>query len=255
MTFLHALILGIVEGITEFLPVSSTGHLILTSHLMGLPESDFLKTFQIAIQLGAILAALALYWRSLVLDPRTLAKTLLAFLPTAVAGFLAYKLVKILLGSPMVVVWSLLVGGILLIVLEKAHRGRPETRREVSDISFCQAFLIGLIQSVSMIPGVSRSAATILPGLLMGISRKAIVEFSFLLAVPTMAAATGYDLLKNYQQYSVEQFDVLAVGFIVSFVMALFAIKALLGYIRRHTFVAFGIYRIGLAIAFALWGL
>jgi undecaprenyl-diphosphatase len=253
MTFVHALILGIVEGITEFLPISSTGHLILASHLLGLAESDFLKTFQITIQLGAILAALLLYWRTLLLDREMLAKTIVAFLPTAVLGFLAYKLVKIMLGSQAIVVWSLLVGGILLIVLEWANRGKPVSKREVQEITYRQAFVIGSIQAISMIPGVSRSASTILPGLLMGIGRKAIVEFSFLLAVPTMAAATGYDLLKNYRQYSMDQFDVLGVGFVVSFLMALVAIKALLGYVKHNTFVAFGVYRIVLAVAFAIW--
>lgn len=255
MTFLHALVLGIVEGITEFLPISSTGHLILASHLMGLGESDFLKTFSISIQLGAILAALVLYWRTLLLDGRMLAKTLLAFMPTAVFGFLGYGLVRAMLGSPTIVVWSLAVGGVLLVVFEHLHKGQVETRREVQDISFGQALAIGTIQAVSMIPGVSRSAATILPGLLMGISRKAIVEFSFLLAVPTMAAATGYDLLKNYKAYSVAEMDVLAVGFVVSFLMALVAIKALLGYVKHHTFVSFGIYRVVLAVAFAIWAL
>lgn len=251
MTFVHALILGIVEGITEFLPISSTGHLILTSHLLGLPESDFLKTFEIAIQLGAILAALILYWRTLLLDREMLAKTVVAFLPTAVIGFLAYKLVKMMLGSPAIVVWSLLIGGILLIVLERATRNMTVTMREVQEISYRQAFLIGSAQAISMVPGVSRSATTIVAGLMMGIGRKAIVEFSFLLAVPTMAAATGYDLLKNYQQFSDAQFNLLAAGFIVSFLMALVAIKALLGYVKHHTFVAFGIYRIVLALAFA----
>ncbi|MFB3855595.1 MAG: undecaprenyl-diphosphate phosphatase [Vicinamibacterales bacterium] len=255
MTFIHALILGIVEGITEFLPISSTGHLVLTSHILGLPESDFLKTFEIAIQLGAILAALILYWRALLLDRRMLAKTVVAFLPTAALGFLAYPLVKVMLGRPTIVVWSLLGGGILLIVLERVTRNTTVTRREVQEISFWQAFLIGSVQAISMVPGVSRSAATIIAGLMMGIGRKAIVEFSFLLAVPTMAAATGYDLLKSYRQFTDAQFDLLAVGFGVSFLMALVAIKALLGYVEHHTFVAFGVYRIVLAIAFTAWAL
>lgn len=250
MTFVQALILGIVEGITEFLPISSTGHLILTSHLLGIPESNFVKTFEIVIQLGAILAALVLYWRLLLVDVRTLAKTIVAFIPTGIAGFLLYKYIKQLLGSPMVVVWSFVIGGILLILLERAHRAPATDDRRFESISFPQAFLLGVCQILSMIPGVSRSASTIMPGLLMGISRKTIVEFSFVLAVPTMAAATGYELLKSYRSLSLQQLDVLAVGFVVSFLMALVAMKALLTYIQRHTFVAFGVYRILAALAF-----
>jgi undecaprenyl-diphosphatase len=253
MTFLQALVLGIVEGITEFLPISSTGHLILTSRLLGIPDSDFVKTFEIVIQLGAILAALLLYWRLLLLNTRTLAKTLLAFVPTGIAGFLLYKVVKQLLGSPAVVVWSFAIGGVLLILIEQLHRARPDEGRGVDAISFPQAFSLGVCQILSMIPGVSRSASTIMPGLLMGISRRTIVEFSFILAVPTMAAATGYEMLKSYRSMSLQQLDVLAVGFVVSFVMALVAMKALLTYIQRHTFVAFGVYRILAAVAF--WAL
>jgi undecaprenyl-diphosphatase len=250
MTFVQALILGIVEGITEFLPISSTGHLILTSHLLGIPESNFVKTFEIVIQLGAILAALVLYWRLLLLDVRTLAKTILAFIPTGIAGFLLYKYIKQLLGSPMVVVWSFAIGGVLLIMLERAHRAPATDDRRFESVSFRQAFLLGVCQILSMVPGVSRSASTIMPGLLMGISRQTIVEFSFVLAVPTMAAATGYELLKSYRSLSLQQLDVLAVGFVVSFLMALVAMKALLTYIQRHTFVAFGVYRILAALAF-----
>jgi len=250
MTFLDALILGIVEGITEFLPISSTGHLILASRLLHLPDGDFVKTFEIVIQFGAILAALLLYWRMLLLDVRTFAKAILAFIPTGVAGFLLYKLFKSLLGSDAIVVWSLVIGGILLIVLERLHAARATDDKGLESISYTQAFFLGVCQSVSMIPGVSRSASTIMPGLLMGISRKTIVEFSFILAVPTMAAATGYELLKNYRHISLQQFDVLAVGFVVSFLMALVAIKGLLTYIQRHTFVAFGVYRILAGLAF-----
>jgi undecaprenyl-diphosphatase len=254
MTFLHALVLGIVEGITEFLPISSTGHLILTSHLLGLPETEFVKSFEIAIQLGAILAALLLYWRSLLLDARILGKTILAFIPTGVAGLLLYKTIKSLLGDERVVLWSLLVGGIALIVVEARSRPADNENRDggIASITWAQSFVIGCAQIVSMIPGVSRAAATIVAGLLMGISRRTIVEFSFLLAIPTMAAATGYDLLRHYRDFSSAQFGVLAVGFLVSFVMAVIAIEGLLGYIRHHTLASFGIYRIVLAIVFWL---
>jgi undecaprenyl-diphosphatase len=252
MTFLDALILGIVEGISEFLPISSTGHLVLASRLLGIPETDFVKSFEIVIQFGAILAALFLYWRLFLRDPRTLAKTIVAFVPTGIAGLLLYKTIKALLGSPAVVVWSLFIGGVLLIILEKVHRAPSEDARGVEGISFAQALGLGVCQILSMVPGVSRSASTIMPGLLMGISRKTIVEFSFLLAAPTMAAATGYEMLKNYKSFSFGQIDILAVGFIVSFVTAFAAIKGLLRFIQTHTFVAFGVYRIVAAIAFWL---
>ena len=253
MDLMTAAILGIVEGISEFLPISSTGHLILTSHLMGLKHTDFLKSFEIAIQVGAIASVVVLYWRSLLIDFNIMKKVVVAFIPTGIMGLTLYKLIKqFLLGSSTIVLWSLFLGGVFLIVFEMWHREKEDAVADVSDISFRQALIIGCFQSIAMIPGVSRSAATIVGGLLLGLKRKVIVEFSFLLAVPTMLAATAYDLLKNGSQFSLDQAQFLAVGLITSFVVALLSIKFLLRYIQTHTFIAFGVYRIVLVLVWVL---
>lgn len=251
MDWLTALILGIVEGVSEFLPISSTGHLILASQLMGLGHTEFLKSFEIAIQVGAILSVVALYWRRLLVDFETIKKLIVAFLPTGILGFTLYRLVKqFLLGSPSVVLWSLFLGGIFIIAFEYLHREREDAVEDISGITYRQALLIGLFQSIAMIPGISRSAATIIGGLALGLRRKTIVEFSFLLAVPTMLAATAYDLLKSGSAFSMDQMGFLAVGFVSSFVVALLSIKFLLSFIQTHTFILFGIYRIAFV---ALW--
>jgi len=253
MDLMTAAILGIVQGVSEFLPISSTGHLILASHLMGLKHTDFLKSFEIAIQAGSIFSVMVLYWRKLLVDSQILKKVIIAFIPTGIMGLTLYKLIKqFLMGSSSVVLWSLFVGGILLIVFEMWHREKEDAVADVSDISFRQALIIGCFQSIAMIPGVSRSAATIVGGLLLGLKRKVIVEFSFLLAVPTMLAATAYDLLKSGSQFSLDQAQFLAVGFITSFVVALLSIKFLLRYIQTHTFIAFGVYRIVLVLVWVL---
>lgn len=253
MTLFDALILGIVEGITEFLPISSTGHLILTGELLGLPSTEFLKSFEIAIQLGAMCAVVWLYARAF-LNIEIMKRVAAAFIPTAVIGFAAYPFVKsMLLGNSLVVVIALALGGIALIVFEWLHTERESDIREIQDMSYAQAALVGVAQAVAVIPGVSRSAATIVGGLLAGVSRVSIVEFSFLLAVPTIAAATGLDLLKSYDTFAAADIAPLALGFFVSFVVALLSIKFLLHYVRSHTFVAFGIYRIAVAIAFFIF--
>ncbi|MDB5264576.1 MAG: Undecaprenyl-diphosphatase [Parcubacteria group bacterium] len=250
MTFLDSIILGIVEGITEFLPVSSTGHLILASSLLGLPSTEFLKTFEIAIQLGAIAAVALLYWRSF-LNLGILKRVIVAFTPTAIIGLALHDFVKEnLLGNVQVVLWALFIGGVALIVFELFHKEKETAKAEVQDITYKQALLIGLFQSIAVIPGVSRSAATIVGGLIAGIRRVAIVEFSFLLAVPVMLAATGLDLLKSYSLFSVNDLGNLGVGFVVSFVVALISIRFLLKYVRTHTFIPFGVYRILIALLF-----
>jgi len=245
MTYLHALILGIIEGISEFLPISSTGHLILTSSLLHLKQTDFQKSFEIAIQLGAILSVVVLYWRALLVNYEILKRVITAFIPTAILGLIFYKIIKrVLLGSNMVVLCSFLIGGIFLILFELWHQEKEGGSEELSDISYLKSFIIGLCQSVAMIPGVSRSAATIIGGLILGIKRKTIVEFSFLLAVPTMAAATGLDLMKSGAHFSTEEFYLLLTGFVSSFIVALLSIKWLTHFIKNHTFISFGIYRI-----------
>ncbi|QQR55015.1 undecaprenyl-diphosphate phosphatase [Candidatus Peregrinibacteria bacterium] len=250
MNLLHALILGLVEGFTEFLPISSTAHLALTGKLLGLDQSEYLKSFEIIIQLGAILAVVFLYWQSL-LKWEVINRLLLAFLPTGILGLLFYKLVKqYLLEDFNVMLWALLVGGLLLIIFERTHREKSTETQELSSIPYKTCILLGLFQSVAMIPGVSRSAATIVGGLLLGLQKKTIVEFSFLLAVPTMLAATTLDLYKNAQSFTSDQIALLSVGFFTSFLMALVSIKFLLATLRKQTFSAFGFYRIGIACLF-----
>ncbi|OGZ00376.1 MAG: undecaprenyl-diphosphatase [Candidatus Liptonbacteria bacterium RIFCSPLOWO2_01_FULL_52_25] len=248
-----ALILGIVEGFTEFLPISSTAHLNLASDLMGFAQSEYVKTFEIAIQSGAILAVVVLYWKKF-LDWEIVKRVAVAFVPTAILGAIFYKLIKsFLIGNTVVALLALALGGLFLIVFEKLHKNPADERvRGLADstMSYKQSFLVGLFQSVAMIPGVSRAAATIVGGMLLGVRRAAIVEFSFLLAVPTMLAATGYDLIKSAGMFSLSEVNILAVGFIASFVMAVVSIKFLLSYIRRHSFTAFGVYRILLVLVF-----
>ena len=251
MTYLHTLILGIVEGVSEFLPISSTGHLILTSYLLHLKQTDFQKSFEIAIQLGAILSVVVLYWRALLVNFEILKRVITAFIPTAILGFIFYKIIKrVLLGSNTVVLYSLLIGGIFLVLFELWHREKEGASEELSDISYSKSFIIGLCQAVAMIPGVSRSAATIIGGLILGIKRKTIVEFSFLLAVPTMVAAAGLDLMKSGGHFSMEEFYLLLMGFVSSFIVALLSIKWLIHFIKNHTFISFGIYRILIFLLF-----
>lgn len=253
MSVLETIILGVVEGFTEFFPISSTGHLILTSHLMKLEQSDFLKSFEIAIQLGAILSVVVLYFRRFILNLEMIKRVGVAFVPTAIVGFLLYGFIRnVLLGNTVVVLWSLLLGGIALIVFEWWY---SKTALKINSnnsllLSYRHCFLIGLFQAVAVIPGISRAGATILGGLWLGVPRKTIVEFSFLLALPTMAGATGLDLIKNASNFSYDQLGVVAIGFIVSFITAVLAIKFLLSFIQRYTFVSFGIYRIILVIVF-----
>jgi undecaprenyl-diphosphatase len=247
---LHAVLLGIVEGITEFLPISSTAHLILASRALGLAETEFLKSFEIIIQLGAILSVVVLYWRRF-LNIEVLKKLVVAVIPTGVIGLTVYKAIKgYLMGNITVILLTLLLGGIALIVFE---RFRMEDQRDVDfqEITYRKAFLIGLFQAIAVIPGVSRSAATIVGGSLLGVSKRTIVEFSFMLAVPTMLAATGLELLKSQAALS-GNFAVLGIGFVVSFITAIVAIKSFLAYLKRRDFSLFGWYRVVLALVFYL---
>lgn len=240
MTIFHAILLSIVEGITEFLPISSTGHLILVSNLLTIPQTDFIKSFEIFIQLGAILAVVSLYGKKFLLEKSLALKILVSFVPTAIAGFILYPLVKnVLLESPLVVAWALIVGGVILIGIEKFLRNT-----QGAAIGYRQAFLIGVFQSLSLIPGVSRAGATIIGALLLGTTRTAAVEYSFLLAIPTMVAAVGWDMIQSAGQFSSSDMTVLAVGFIGSYITAVITIKAFIGFIKQNSFVSFGIYRI-----------
>jgi undecaprenyl-diphosphatase len=261
MTILYSIILGIVEGISEFLPISSTGHMVLVSGLLRIAEDPFTKNFEIIIQLGAILSVVFIYWNRLIKNRHLSIKVFTAFLPTAVIGLLLHKYVKELLGSVYVVITCLFIGGIVLMYFEKwveLYLKKKGTVRieNPENISTVQALYVGVFQSIAIIPGVSRSAATIIGGEFLGISRKAIVEFSFLLAIPTMFAATAlslFDLWKTKTLFTSDQVTLLLVGLIVSFVVALLAVKTFLRYIEKHSFRPFGIYRICLAIVYLVY--
>lgn len=252
LNFFTAFILGLVEGFTEFLPISSTAHLILTSNFLKISETEFIKTFEIAIQSGAILSVVVLFFKKF-LDLEVLKKLFISFLPTGIIGFLFYKIVKnYLLNNIEIVLLSLALGGIFLIFFEKFFKENKE-EKDIKDISFKECLIIGFCQAFSIIPGISRSAATIIGGLALKIPRTTIVEFSFLLAVPTMFAATFFDLFKTSASFSYSEFSFLFFGFIVSFFSATLSIKFLLNYVRRHSFVYFGVYRIILVFIFILF--
>lgn len=253
MNILDGIILGVVEGISEFLPISSTGHLMLAASKLGLEQTEFLKSFEIAIQLGAILSVIVLYWKTLARGLAIWKRVLVAFFPTACIGLIFYKIAKrFLLANNAVVLWALFLGGILLIIFEIFHREKPDAADTIPLISYKQSFYIGLFQSVAIIPGVSRSAATIIGGLALGLKRRTIVEFSFFLAIPTMLAATALDMLHSAGSFNGQQFLILGVGFLVSFLVATIAIKFLLVFIKQHNFIIFGLYRIAIAVLFWL---
>lgn len=250
MTYFQAFILSLVEGITEFLPVSSIGHLILTSHLLGLAQTEFLKSFEIIIQLGAILAVAVLYWRTLLSSRRLLLWVLIAFIPTGLIGFFAYPLVKgFLLGNLQIVIVSLALGGVLMLALEDFFSQRKR-QKKIKDLNLAQVFLIGVAQSLALVPGVSRAMVTIFAGLGVGLSRKSATEFSFLLAIPTMVGATGLDLVKVGFSFTRQEYLVLLVGFWGAFLAALLTVKALIGFVKKHSFRLFAFYRIILAFVF-----
>jgi undecaprenyl-diphosphatase len=250
MNYLEAVLLGVVEGVAEFLPISSTGHLILVSHWLGIPDDEFLRSFEIFIQLGAVMAVVFLYWRSF-LSTAVITRLACSFIPTAIVGLTLYPVVKgFLLGSPLVVVGALAAGGVFLIVFERFHTESAREDEGLTDITYGQALIIGLCQSVAVVPGVSRSAATIIGGLFLGLKRVTIVEYSFLLAVPTIAAATVFDIIKSPEVFSAETLPLFLTGLLTSFLVALIVITQLLKFIKNHTFVAFGWYRIFLAALF-----
>lgn len=251
MDILSAIILGFVEGITEFLPISSTGHLILASDILHLEQTGFMKSFEIAIQSGAVLAVLFLYWKSF-LNVEIMKRVFTAFIPTSIVGLALYKIFKqTLLGSSSIVVWSLLAGGIFFILFELFHKKKSQLD-DISKIPYIKCFAIGLFQSISIIPGISRSGASIIGGLFMGLRRDIIIQFSFLLAVPTLIAASAFDLYQSYSQISNFQPDILLIGIITSFISAIAAIKFFIGFVKKHTFIPFGLYRIAVALAFLL---
>ncbi len=250
MDIFHAIILGIVEGVTEFLPISSTGHLILVSELLHIPSSEFLTTFQIVIQLGAIFAVVVLYWRKLFLEWEVMKRIIVALVPALGIGYVFYSVIRKMLASDMTVVAALFFGGIILIAFEYFRKGKEGNIDDLATLPYRTVFFVGLFQALAVIPGVSRSGATILGGLALGMKRRAIVEFSFLLAAPTMVAATALDLWKHGASFSPADLHLLGIGLIISFLVAILAIRWLLRFVESHSFIAFGVYRVVVAVLF-----
>lgn len=254
MNFLYSIILGAIEGFTEFLPISSTAHLLLFSKIFNLSHLYFLKTFVIFIQSGSILGLLFIYWRKFFSDLEKLKKVIFSFIPTSIIGFLFYKLIKnVFFNEILIVLAALFIGGVLIIIFEFYYQKKMISKNVSDKISYKQAFLIGLGQSLALIPGVSRSAATILTGLFLGIDRRTIVDFSFLLSVPVIITASLYDLYVNFNSFTLKEFDFLIAGFLASFVFSIFAVKFLINFIKNHSFVLFGVYRIIFAIILGIY--
>ena len=250
MSLFQTIFLGIIEGLTEFLPVSSTAHLMIVSRLFGVADSEFLKTFEIAIQLGAICAVLVLYFKKIFSDFSLIKNVAVGFVPTATTGFLFYGIFKSLLGNIYIALATLFFGGIVLILFEKFSKPKNDstslTTSEQLDLK--KSFTVGLWQPLAMIPGVSRSMATILGGMMTGLSKQAAVEFSFLLALPTMFSATVYDIYKSYSLFSFSEWQTLGIGFLIAFLSALVSVKWFLGFISKNSFANFGWYRITFTI-------
>lgn len=250
MTYIQAIILAIIEGITEFLPVSSTGHMIIGSSLMGIESDSFVKMFTVAIQFGTILSVVVLYFKRFFRSIQFYLKLFVAFIPAAIFGVLFSDKIDDLLESPMTVAIALIIGGIVLLFVDNWFKNANED--DADNISYLTALKIGLFQCVAMIPGVSRSAATIIGGMTQKLTRKAAAEFSFFLAVPTMFAATAKKMLDFYQEgngISGKEVSLLVVGNVIGFVVALIAIKAFISYLTKHGFRMFGIYRIVVGLA------
>jgi len=262
MDIIKSIIIGIVEGLTEFLPISSTGHMIIAEKLLGVKENDFTTLFTVAIQLGAILSVVVLYWKKF-FGSRTnganrwrfYAKLIVAVIPALFFGYLFSDKIDALLESTTTVVITMLLGGIVLLLLDNYFK-RPTVQTDEA-ITFPKAFIIGLWQVIAMIPGVSRSAASILGGMQQKLTRSLAAEFSFFLAVPTMLAATGYKLIKTYKTNpevlkNNHNLLILALGNLVAFIVALVAIKFFIGYLQKHGFRIFGYYRIIVGIILLL---
>jgi undecaprenyl-diphosphatase len=258
MSTIQAIIIAIVEGLTEFLPISSTGHMIITEKILNVTETDFIKVYTVAIQLGAILAVVVLYWKKFFDFKKWqfYLKLAVAVIPALALGFLFSKKIDALLESSFTVAISMLAGGIILLFVDGLFKN-PKIDAE-EKVSFTKGFIIGVWQCLAMIPGVSRSAASIIGGMQQKLTRSAAAEFSFFLAVPTMLAATGYKLLKYYKEsggFSSEEIKQLAVGNAAAFIVALLAIKFFIGFLKKHGFTVWGWYRIivGLILLFLIW--
>jgi len=262
MNIIQATIFGIVEGITEFLPISSTAHLDITRLLLGIPATDFVKSFEITIQLGAILAVVFLYHKKIFNFSRTKygipvfwKNIIIAFIPTGIIGFILYKLIKdYLLGNTMLIAITLILGGIFIILFERKYQNKikENQKQDVEALSTKELLVMGTVQALAVVPGVSRSLSVIISGRMMGLSKSLVAEFSFLLAIPTMLSATIYDLYKSGFDFSRDDWTALFIGFMVSFVIAFFVIKWLINYIQNNSFEIFGWYRVILGLLILL---
>ncbi|MEI6400332.1 MAG: undecaprenyl-diphosphate phosphatase [bacterium] len=247
MSFLHTVILGIVEGLTEFLPISSTAHIDIARSLLAIPVSEFIKSFEIIIQLGAICAVIVVYGKKILTSACYIRNLCIAFIPTGIIGFLLYKIIKaFLIGNILIAGIMLLLGGIIIIVFERREVRKvvPVSDIAVENLSIKTLLSLGVIQALAVVPGVSRSGAVIIGGRMLGLPKTTITEFSFALAIPTMLAATAYDLLKSGLSFSSSQWGTVALGFIISFLVAFAVIKWFLSYIKKHSFEVFGWYRV-----------
>ncbi len=241
---IQAVIIGIIEGFTEFLPISSTGHMIVASQFLGVAESDLNKAYEVIIQFAAILAVMLIYREKITFKKVNLwIRLFVAFLPLAIVGFIFKDSIKSLF-NVQTVAWMFIVGGIVFLVVEYFYTEKQSHVKDVENVSMKQALWVGFAQIFSLVPGTSRAGATIIGGLLAGLDRKTSAEFSFLLAIPVMAAVSGYDLLKHYHEFANANWGAFLLGFVVAFVVAYATIKLFLAFLQRFTFVAFGIYRI-----------
>ncbi|MBX7203966.1 MAG: undecaprenyl-diphosphate phosphatase [Bacteroidia bacterium] len=248
MDIVQSILLAVIEGLTEFLPVSSTGHMIIASHFMGIAGDDYVKMYTVAIQFGAILSVVVLYFKHFFRSVNFYLKLVAAFIPTAIIGLLLKSKIDMMLENVWVVAVALLLGGIVLLFVDKWFEKNEDISDTESEITYKKGFMIGLIQAISMIPGVSRSAATIIGGLSQKLNRKTAAEFSFFLAVPTMFAATVksiYDIYKEQPHLlNTDNLSTLILGNVVAFVVAMIAIKAFITYLTKYGFKVFGYYRI-----------
>jgi len=255
MNSIDVIILGIVEGVTEFLPISSTAHLQITQQILHIQTTDFIKSFNIAIQLGAICAVIVLYIRKIFSSHGYFLNICIAFIPTAVIGFVLYNVIKFfLLGNIILSAVMLIVGGLVIVLYESKQKGNiePTSSKTIGALSIKELLVLGCIQALAVIPGVSRSGAIIIGGRMLGFPRTLITEFSFLLAIPTMMAAVGYDLLKSGVGFTGDEWGTVVFGFFISFITALVVVKWLIRYIQTHSFMVFGWYRILIGVIILL---
>ncbi len=252
MDIFQAIIIGIIEGFTEFLPISSTGHMIVASQFLGVDQNSVTKAYEVIIQFAAILAVILVYREKITLKKIDLwLKLLVAFFPLAIVGFIFKDQIKALFNVE-TVAWMFIVGGVIFLIVEYFYKPKEHTVKEVEKVTYTQAWWVGFSQIFSLVPGTSRAGATIIGGILSGLDRKTASDFSFLLAIPVMGAVSAYDLLKHYKAFADANWVAFGVGFVVAFIVAYITVKLFLVFIQKFTFVPFGIYRILFGI-FLLW--